>query len=115
SLLPQPLPARRRGLLVAATVGGALLLFFGALCLLLYLAWPLLEDRPAAQPLSPDEAISQAAEFAVLGVSWLGIGGALLWQAVRAWQGQPARWFRPGLLGGLLALAVFPLALAAGI
>ncbi len=109
-------PIRRNtGVLVAAMIGGVLLLLFGLLCLALYLAWPALETRSARTLVTPDEAISQAAEFAALGVYGLGLGAGLLWQVVRAWRGVPGRRFRPARVAGVLALLLFPVALVLGV
>jgi hypothetical protein len=108
-------PRRGTGLLIAAGIGAGLLLVGGAICFLLYLAWPLLESGQRAPAVGPDEAISQAAEFAVLAFYGLVLGSALLRQVVRGSRGVPSARFRPATLAGVLALVGFPVALLAGI
>lgn len=101
--------------MIAAGIGAGLLLVGGAVCFLLYLAWPLLESGQRGPAVGPDEAISQAAEFAVLAFYGLVLGSALLRQVVRGSRGAPSARFRPATLAGVLALVGFPLALLAGI
>jgi RsiW-degrading membrane proteinase PrsW (M82 family) len=102
--------------LIAAGIGAGLLLVVGAICFLLYLAWPLLESGERGPAIiSPDEAISQAAQFAILAFYGLVLGGALLRQVIRGSRGAPSARFQPASVAGVLAVVGFPVALLAGI
>ena len=54
-------------------------------------------------------------QFAVLAAYGLGLGAALIWQALRAARGEAGRRFRPALWLGILAVVIFPVALAGGV
>jgi RsiW-degrading membrane proteinase PrsW (M82 family) len=83
------------GLRTFATVGMVLFLLLGALALLGYLAWPLMEGGTGDDRVGPDDAVATAAQFGVLAVLCLGLGAALLFQLSRAWRGQAGSRFYP--------------------
>ena len=99
---------------IAALVGGWLLLIAGAACAALYLAWPLLDSVPGS-PLAgapPWARRPSSRSSAPTGSAW---AAALIWQALRAARGEAGRRFRPALRLGILAVVLFPVALAWGV